>query len=155
MKGVLVEDEAVTTAIRRCQAGDMGGLSVLLARYQRPAQHLALLLTGDHALAEDIVQDTFLQAYRAMGRFQVGRPFAPWLYRILTNIARHRHRCSSAGRDLDGYVSDRLAAARSRVQFGRDPQTPASAARAILARAASFTHCPGMIPVAGNVPHTP
>jgi RNA polymerase sigma-70 factor, ECF subfamily len=100
MKGPLVEDEAITAALRSCQAGDMGGLTTLIAHFQRPAQQFAMLLTGDQALAEDIVQDTFLQAYRSIGRFQIGRPFAPWLYRILTNIARHRRRAAVMRREV-------------------------------------------------------
>lgn len=79
-------------AILRCQRGDPAGLEPLIARYQIPALRLAYLLMGDRALAEDVVQDSFLLVYRGIHRFQPERPFAPWLYRIVTNTARQRQR---------------------------------------------------------------
>lgn len=81
-----------TEAIRRCQRGDMAGLDPLVARYETGALRLAYLLTGDHALAEDITQDSFIQVFRVMGQFDAERPLAPWLYRIVTNMARERLR---------------------------------------------------------------
>ena len=88
-------------AIRRCQQGDIASLGTLVARYQHSAVRLAYLLTGDHALADDITQDSFLLAYRGIKRFRLGEPFAPWFYRIVTNTARqqmryarHRHEVS-------------------------------------------------------------
>jgi RNA polymerase sigma-70 factor (ECF subfamily) len=70
----------------------MDALESLVERYHANALRLAYLLIGDKALAEDIAQDSFLQAYRTIYRFELGRPFAPWLYRIVTNIARERMR---------------------------------------------------------------
>lgn len=79
-------------AMRRCQRGDMGGLAELVARYQISAVRTAYLLVQDRALAEDIVQDSFLLAYRASQQFRVGSPFAPWFYRIVLNVARQQRR---------------------------------------------------------------
>jgi RNA polymerase sigma-70 factor, ECF subfamily len=70
----------------------MDGLNPLIERYQAGALRLAYLLTSDRALAEDIAQDSFIQAFRRVNRFEPGRPFAPWLHRIVTNIARERLR---------------------------------------------------------------
>lgn len=81
-----------TEAIRRCQRGEMDGLEPLIERYQTQAQRLAYLLTGDHALAEDIAQDSFIQAFRRISQFDAERPLAPWLWRIVTNTARERLR---------------------------------------------------------------
>lgn len=81
-----------TDAIRRCQQGDITGLEPLVIRYQVPAVRLAYLLTGDHELASDITQDSFLLAYRGISRFRLGEPFAPWFYRIVTNAARQQRR---------------------------------------------------------------
>jgi RNA polymerase sigma-70 factor, ECF subfamily len=100
MKGLRVEDDDVTVAIRRCQAGEMEGLSILIGRFQLPAQQLALLLTGDRAVADDLVQDSFLQAYRAIRQFRTGSPFAPWLYRIMTNASRNRRRSVRAHQEV-------------------------------------------------------
>ena len=87
-------------AIRRCQAGDMAALGALVTRYQAPAVRLAYLLTGDHPLSDDIVQDSFLLAYRGIKRFRVGQPFAPWFYRIVLNCARQQMRHARRRREI-------------------------------------------------------
>lgn len=95
-------------AIWRCQRGDIDGLEPLVERYQAHALRLAYLLTGDRALADDIAQDSFIQAYRNIHRFTQGRPFAPWLSRIITNIARERQRSRRRLHEitLDGDLHD-------------------------------------------------
>ncbi|HET9110431.1 MAG TPA: RNA polymerase sigma factor [Ktedonobacterales bacterium] len=95
-------------AIHRCQRGDMDGLEPLIARHQTQALRLAYLLTGDWGLAEDITQDSFIQAFRSMHRFTEGRPLAPWLYRIVTNMARERMRARRRLREvnLDAHALD-------------------------------------------------
>ncbi|HEX8996622.1 MAG TPA: RNA polymerase sigma factor [Ktedonobacterales bacterium] len=87
-------------AIRRCQRGDMDGLEPLVERHQAQALRLAYLLTGDWGLAEDITQDSFIQAFRNIRRFTEGRPLAPWLYRIVTNVARERMRARRRLREV-------------------------------------------------------
>ena len=78
----------------------MDALEALVERYQAHAVRLAYLLTGDRALAEDIGQDSFIQAYRAIQRFEPGRPFEPWLSRIVTNRARERLRSRRRLREI-------------------------------------------------------
>jgi len=74
-------------AILRLKFGDIGGLDALVARYQVRALRTAFLITQDAALAQDVVQDAFLSAYRAIHGFQLGKPFAPWFMRIVVNGA--------------------------------------------------------------------
>jgi RNA polymerase sigma factor (sigma-70 family) len=93
-------DHAEVDAIRRCQRGDIAGLGPLVVCYQVPALRLAFLLTGDRDLADDIVQDSFLLAYRGIGRFRLGEPFAPWFYRIVTNTARQQRRYARRRREV-------------------------------------------------------
>ncbi len=97
-----------TDAIRRCQQGDIAGLSSLVARYQTSSVRLAYLLTGDADLANDVVQDSFLLAYRGIKRFRLGEPFAPWFYRIVTNAARQQQRHAGRRREisLDSFRPD-------------------------------------------------
>ena len=64
--------------------------------YQGLAFRTAYLLSGNAADAEEAVQDGFVKAYRALGRFRRGAPLRPWLLRIVSNEARNRRR--SAGR---------------------------------------------------------
>ena len=113
-------------AIRRCQRGDMAGLDPLVARYQTGALRLAYLLTGDHALAEDITQDSFLQMFRTIGQFDVGRPLAPWLYRIVTNMARERLRSRRRLREVrleDAPATGSAGGAETLAQTLRAPTT--------------------------------
>ena len=67
----------------------------LVRRYQDVAVRTAHLISPDGD-AEDAVQEAFVKAYAALGRFRDGAPFRPWLLRIVTNEARNRRR--SAGR---------------------------------------------------------
>ena len=67
----------------------------LVRRYQDAAVRTAYVIAPDGD-AEDAVQEAFVKAYRALGRFRAGSPFRPWLLRIVANEARNRRR--SAGR---------------------------------------------------------
>ena len=70
------------TAIQRLKRGDIGGLEFLVGQHQLKAVRTAYLITHNPALAEDVVQDCFLQAYRAIGGFVAGRPFEPWFLQV-------------------------------------------------------------------------
>lgn len=82
--------------IERSTRGEMAAYEELVRRYQAPALRTAALLAADSAEAEDAVQDAFVKAHGALGRFREGAPFRPWLLRIVANEARNRRR--SAGR---------------------------------------------------------
>ena len=75
------DDEALAT---RAAAGDGGAFETLVLRYQHRVFRLACRLTTDTD-APDIVQDTFLQAYRHLDTFRGEAKFSTWLYRIATN----------------------------------------------------------------------
>lgn len=74
-------------AIQRLKKGDISGLEVLIARYQTRAIHTAFLITHDEALAEDVVQDTYLRIYQRIRYFDETRPFEPYLLRSVTHAA--------------------------------------------------------------------
>ena len=74
-------------AIRRLKSGDIGGLEVLVNLYQVRAVRTAFLITRDAALAEDAVQDAFLQIYRSIRHFDQDRPFAAWFMQSVINAA--------------------------------------------------------------------
>src|SRR6478609_5316737 len=57
----------------------------LLDKSYKQAFNLALRLTGNHAEAEDLVQETFIRAYRFFHRYDRSLPFTNWLYRIMSN----------------------------------------------------------------------
>lgn len=73
--------------IQQLKNGDINGLQFLVERYQVKAVRTAYLITRDLGLAEDVVQDSFIQAYRAIGGFDSARPFEPWFMRSVVNAS--------------------------------------------------------------------
>ena len=84
------------TLVARAKRGDATAYEELVRMHQGIAFRVALVAAGDRGDAEEAVQDAFVKAYRALGRFREGAPFRPWLLRIVANEARNRRR--SAGR---------------------------------------------------------
>jgi RNA polymerase sigma-70 factor (ECF subfamily) len=101
-------------AIQRLKQGDISGLEFLVAQHQVKAVRTAYLITRDFGLAEDIVQDSFLQAFRAMRGFNETRPFEPWFMRSVVNAAvktmQRSARQVQVGEDADETVFAELAA---------------------------------------------
>lgn len=77
------ERELVVSA----QRGHREAFSELVRTHQRRAYAVARAIVLDHHDAEDAVQEGFLHAYRALGRFRPGEPFGAWLHRIVANAA--------------------------------------------------------------------
>jgi RNA polymerase sigma-70 factor (ECF subfamily) len=73
--------------VREAQRGSSEALEELFRRHWRRAHRAAYLVVGDGAAAEDIAQEAFLAAIRALDRFDRRRPFGPWLHRIAVNRA--------------------------------------------------------------------
>ncbi|HUR86759.1 MAG TPA: RNA polymerase sigma factor [Solirubrobacteraceae bacterium] len=73
--------------VRAAQRGSEAAVEELFSRHWGAAYRAALLVTGDRAAAEDIAQEAFLAALRALPRFDVRRPLRPWLHRIVVNRA--------------------------------------------------------------------
>lgn len=76
----------------RARRGDEAAWEALVRAHQEAAFRLAYLLLGDADDAEDVAQEAFIRAYRALDRFDVSRPLRPWLLRITANLARNRRR---------------------------------------------------------------
>ena len=76
-----------TQAIQRLKQGDIGGLEFLVVRHQVKAVRTAYLITRDLGLAEDVVQDSFLQAFRSISGFDSMRLFEPWFMRSVVNAS--------------------------------------------------------------------
>jgi RNA polymerase sigma-70 factor, ECF subfamily len=85
-----------STLVARARRGEAAAYEELVRMHQAIAFRVALVNAGDRADAEEAVQDAFVKAYRALGRFRDGAPFRPWLLKIVANEARNRRR--SAGR---------------------------------------------------------
>lgn len=72
-------------AIAACQQGEREAFDRLVERYQRDVYRLCYRYVNNHQDANDMAQDVFLKAYRAIGRFRGDSSFSTWLYRIAVN----------------------------------------------------------------------
>src|SRR5213593_4671003 len=73
--------------VRGAQRGDASDLEALFRAHWPRAYRAAYLVCGDRSASEDIAQEAFLAAVRALDRFDRRRPFGPWLHRIVVNRA--------------------------------------------------------------------
>jgi RNA polymerase sigma-70 factor (ECF subfamily) len=90
-------DEAAAVAgdlalLERAASGEPQAFEALVLRYQDRVYGLALRLTRSPEEAEDVTQDAFLKAYRALASFRGGSSFYTWLFRIAFNAAQSRLR---------------------------------------------------------------
>src|ERR687885_1544582 len=88
--------------VREAQRGSERALESLFRRHWPGAYRAAYLVVHDAAAAEDIAQEAFLAAVRALDRFDRRRPFAPWLHRIVANRAIDWSRARALRREVAG-----------------------------------------------------
>src|SRR5215207_6718744 len=81
--------------IARARQGDEAAYTVLVTQHQEAIFRHAYLLLGDAGDADDVAQETFIHAFRALHRFDTTRPMRPWLLSITTNLSRNRWRSIS------------------------------------------------------------
>jgi RNA polymerase sigma-70 factor (ECF subfamily) len=93
-------DRRERALVRDAQRGSAHALEQLFRSHWPRAHRAALLVVGDPAAAEDIAQEGFLAAVRALDRFDRSRPFGPWLHRIVVNRAIDWARARSLRREL-------------------------------------------------------
>lgn len=74
-------------AIRKLKQGDISGLEFLVQMHQVKALRTAYLITRDLGLAEDVVQESFIRAYRSIHSFDERHPFEPWFLRSVVNAS--------------------------------------------------------------------
>jgi len=74
--------------VQRVLGGEVEAFSILVERYYDHYVRFAAHLVGNREDAEEVVQDTFLRAYRALGRYEERERFGAWMLRILVNRAR-------------------------------------------------------------------
>ena len=74
--------------VERAVAGDHKAFEMLVIKYQKRIQRLIGRMVRDVDLVEDIAQETFIRAYRALGQFRGEAQFYTWLYRIAVNSAK-------------------------------------------------------------------
>jgi RNA polymerase sigma-70 factor (ECF subfamily) len=113
--------------VRRTQRGERGAFDLLVLKYQHKVVKLVARLLRDPTEAEDVAQEAFVKAYRALGSFRGDSAFYTWLYRIAVNTARNAM-ASRQRRPLD-YEADlsenEQTALASRMRHNDTPEATA------------------------------
>lgn len=87
--GGIVEREVDQELVERAQKGDKRAFELLVLKYQRKLARLLSRMVRDQAEIEDITQESFIKAYRALPQFRGESAFYTWLYRIAVNTAKN------------------------------------------------------------------
>jgi RNA polymerase sigma-70 factor (ECF subfamily) len=117
-------EESDLVLVKRVQRGDKTAFDLLVRKYQHKVVKLVLRYVRNPAEAEDIAQEAFIKAYRALPQFRGDSAFYTWMYRIAINTAKNslasRDR-SPIAYDLDLNDPEESHSVQSRLQ---DPDTP-------------------------------
>ena len=109
-------EQSERTAVEQARAGDTEAFRLLVERHSRNVFRLAFRITGAEEDAEDVVQETFMRAYRQLKNFDERATFSTWIYRIATNcsldLIRARKRRQET-QEPEGEESERVLAMAS------------------------------------------
>jgi RNA polymerase sigma-70 factor (ECF subfamily) len=117
-------EESDLVLVKRVQRGDKSAFDLLVRKYQHKVVKLVLRYVRNPAEAEDIAQEAFIKAYRALPQFRGDSAFYTWMYRIAINTAKNslasRDR-SPIAYDLDLTDPEESHSVQTKLQ---DPDTP-------------------------------
>jgi RNA polymerase sigma-70 factor, ECF subfamily len=82
------QSDADALLVERAKRGDVSAFEMLVVKYQRRIERLISRMVRDTDLVQDIAQETFIRAYRALPQFRGESAFYTWLYRIAVNSAK-------------------------------------------------------------------
>jgi len=94
--GPAAPDAAEADLLARARDGNLFAFDEIVKRYQRRVYATAVRIVRRHDVADDVVQEAFLRAHQALGRFDLSRPFGPWICRIAANLAVNHVRSPQA-----------------------------------------------------------
>ncbi|BAL97443.1 RNA polymerase sigma factor RpoE [Rubrivivax gelatinosus] len=84
----MTDADADALLVERAKRGDMRAFEMLVVKYQRRIERLVGRMVRDDGLVQDIAQESFIRAYRALPQFRGDSAFYTWLYRIAVNTAK-------------------------------------------------------------------
>lgn len=120
----MTTEESDLVLVKRVQRGDKSAFDLLVRKYQHKVVKLVLRYVRNPAEAEDIAQEAFIKAYRALPQFRGDSAFYTWMYRIAINTAKNslasRDR-SPIAYDLDLNDPEESHSVQTKLQ---DPDTP-------------------------------
>jgi RNA polymerase sigma-70 factor (ECF subfamily) len=104
-------------AVEACQQGEREAFDRLVERYQRDVYRLCYRYVNNHQDANDMAQEVFLKAYRAIGKFRGDSAFSTWLYRIAVNTCLNfRQARRPPQEELSDHLADGGAGVADRLQ---------------------------------------
>jgi RNA polymerase sigma-70 factor (ECF subfamily) len=110
-------EDSDSVAVARVRSGDGDAYRVLVDRHSRSVFRLAYRMTGNEQDSEDVVQETFLRAYKQLHRWEARSSFGTWLYRIAANysldLMRRRKRHGEVTMNDSGPDDDALEMAQA------------------------------------------
>lgn len=116
--------EADQLLVERVQAGDKQAFGLLVAKYQRKLLRLISRLVRDPAEAEDVAQEAFIKAYRALPSFRGESAFYTWLYRIGVNTAKNWLVANGRRAPTSTELDNEEAESQGESELLRDVDTP-------------------------------
>jgi RNA polymerase sigma-70 factor (ECF subfamily) len=108
-------DQGDEIAISRARRGDRDAFRVLVERHARAVFRLAFRMTGNEIDAEDMVQETFLRAWKQIARFDGRASFGTWLHRICANCSLDHIRARNRKQEMPASPGDEVADPFARV----------------------------------------
>lgn len=88
MSSAALQAEATDASLlARAREGNLFAFEEIVRRHQRRVYATAVRIVRRHDVADDVAQEAFLRAYQTLDRFDLARPFAPWICRIAANLA--------------------------------------------------------------------
>lgn len=117
-----ISDEDV---VRRVLSGETSLYEILMRRYNQRLYRVALSILGDHAEAEDVMQDAYVRAYRKLDSFAGEAKFSTWLTKIAVYEALSRLRRRGRSEDLDSIAEAKGSERMIGMREVRDPEQQA------------------------------
>jgi RNA polymerase sigma-70 factor, ECF subfamily len=129
------EAATATALVAAAKAGDQRAFEALVVRYRKRIFALALHITGSSSEADDIAQDVFLKAYRALPQFEGRSQFFTWVYRMTVNRSLNvrRDRARRGEDTLDDPRLELAVAVDARSNPGREAELRQTYARLLRA----------------------
>lgn len=120
--------------LRKAAGGNLFAFEEIVRRYQRRVYGVALRIVRRHDVADDVAQESFIRAWRALASFDLARPFGPWICRIAANLAVNHVRSPRAREEAlpEGH-DEQPSPAADALEGVLDAEARAVLSRALLA----------------------
>jgi RNA polymerase sigma-70 factor (ECF subfamily) len=99
-----ITEDRILLAVQHVLAGDKEAFRAIVDTYKDILYRYCLARTGDEDRANDLVQETFIRAYRSLSTFKLGKQFGPWIFAIASNVLRSSWGHAKREQDLASHL---------------------------------------------------